>query len=400
DSRRSAGGRHAPDAGVGPVGPAGRVRRLLPGNYPAVRPRHRGADAAGAVLSEAEMARRLRAVHAAPGRAAARQPGRHFADAGRVLAGPRPAAGHGSFAERLPRGGAGGAAGRAGALRLAAAQLAARDDWDDEVKTFPEVLHGDLYLELAERWGTENPAAAFRAFRRGLKLKPDAWPGQALADVALAYARGLASHDHDAAMSALTWAATHADDPRLEAEAAAIALEAGAKDEALALSRRVFQRRPDDLDNLGRLAGLQADAGAWGEVAALAPAIIAAVSRLNPWQREDYVPVVELALEAWLRAGQAAQAEAALDQIHLDDGWWRRRGRRAAAAAPGSGAGAAGRGGRYRSKNMLNATYTSSSAKARFSHSSVTAEAMRAPMAAPATAPTMTNTASPSCRLP
>lgn len=221
------------------------------------------------------------------------------------------------------------------ALRLAAAQLAARDDWDDEVKTFPEVLHGDLYLELAERWGTENPAAAFRAFRRGLKLKPDAWPGQALADVALAYARGLASHDHDAAMSALTWAATHADDPRLEAEAATIALEAGAKDEALALSRRVFQRRPDDLDNLGRLAGLQADAGAWGEVAALAPAIIAAVSRLNPWQREDYVPVVELALEAWLRAGQAAQAEAALDQIHLDDGWtaaWRRRVAEAAAS--------------------------------------------------------------------
>src|SRR5690606_6558800 len=126
DSRRSAGGRHAPDAGVGPVGPAGRVRRLLPGNYPAVRPRHRGADAAGAVLSEAEMARRLRAVHAAPGRAAARQPGRHFADAGRVLAGPRPAAGHGSFAERLPRAGAGGSAGRAAAGAAGAGAQAGR----------------------------------------------------------------------------------------------------------------------------------------------------------------------------------------------------------------------------------------------------------------------------------
>src|SRR5690606_41673903 len=119
---------------------------------------------------------------------------------------------------------------------------------------------------------------------------------QALATVARSEPRGLASHESEAAMSALRWAATHADDRRLEAEAAAIALEAGAKDEALALRRRVFQRRHDDLDNLGRLAGLQADAGAWGEVAALAPAIIAAVSRLNPWQREDYVPVVELAL--------------------------------------------------------------------------------------------------------
>jgi len=214
------------------------------------------------------------------------------------------------------------------ALALAASYLSTREDWEDEVKTFPAPVQGDLYLELAARWGTAHPAAAFRAYRRGLRMKPDAWPGQALADVALAYAGALASHDRDAAMRALTWAAEYADDPRLEAEAAAMALEAGAKDEALRLSRRVFQRRPDDLDNLGRLAGLHADAGRWGEVAALAPAIIASVGRLNPWQRDDYVPVVDLALEAWLRVGQAAQAAAALDQLHLDDTWmaaWRRR---------------------------------------------------------------------------
>lgn len=214
------------------------------------------------------------------------------------------------------------------ALAVGVPHLSRRDDWEDVVKTFPEEVQGDLYLELAARWGTEQPAAAFRAYRRGLRAKPDAWPGQALADTALAHAATLASHDVDAAMKALTWAAAHTDDPRLEAEAAAIALEAGDKDEALRLSRRVFQRHPEDLDNLGRLAGLQADAGAWGEVAALAQSIVVAVGRLNPWQRDEYVPVVDLALEAWLRTGQAAQAEAALNQLHLDDTWldmWRRR---------------------------------------------------------------------------
>lgn len=214
------------------------------------------------------------------------------------------------------------------ALSMAAAQLAARDDWEDVVKTFPSSVQGDLYLDLAAGWGTERPDAAFRAYRRGLRMKPDAWPGEALSAVALAHARTLSAEDPDKAMAALSWAANSVDDPRLESEAAAIAVEAGDKEEALRLSRRVFQRRSDDLDNLGRLAGLQAEAGAWGEVAALAQAIIVAVSRLNPWQREEYVPVVELAMEAWLRTGQAGQAEAALKHIALDESWrasWRER---------------------------------------------------------------------------
>lgn len=214
------------------------------------------------------------------------------------------------------------------ALAVAVGHLSRRDDWEDVVKTFPEELQGDLYLELAEKWGTEQPERAFRAYRRGLRAKPDAWPGQALADAALAYAAALASHDMEGAMQVLTWAATYADDPRLEAEAAAIALEAGDNAAALRLSRRVYQRKPEDLDNLGRLVGLQAAAGEWGEVAALAPSIVAAVVRLNPWQRDEHVPVVDLALEAWVRTGQAAQAEAALKQLHVDDGWlntWRMR---------------------------------------------------------------------------
>lgn len=214
------------------------------------------------------------------------------------------------------------------ALAAAAAHLSHRNDWEEVVKTFPEQLQGDLYLELAARWGTDRPADAFRAYRRALRARPDVWPGRPLADVALAYATTLASGDAAAAINALLWAADYVDDPRLESEAAAVALEAGDEKEALRLSRRVFQRHPDDLDNLGRLVGLQAGAGAWGQVASLAQAVVAAVARLNPWQREDYVPVVDLALEAWLRTGQAGQAEAALRQLHIDDAWeaaWRRR---------------------------------------------------------------------------
>lgn len=214
------------------------------------------------------------------------------------------------------------------ALKTTVDQLVGRDDWEDVVKTFPSGAQGDLYLELAARWGADRPDAAYRAYRRGLRLKPDAWPGEALAAVALAHARTLSPGDPDEAMAVLMWAANYADDPRLESEAAAIAVETGDKSEALRLSRRVFQRRPDDLDNLGRLVGLQAEAGAWGEVAALAQAVVVAVSRLNPWQRQDYVPVIDLALEAWQRTGQAAQAEAALKQLGLDESWrasWRER---------------------------------------------------------------------------
>ncbi len=79
-----------------------------------------------------------------------------------------------------------------------------------------------------------------------------------------AYAATVAASDAGKARKALAWAADYADDPRLEAEAAAIALEAGDRDEALRLSRRVFQRRPDDLDNLGRLVSLQAGVGRVG----------------------------------------------------------------------------------------------------------------------------------------
>lgn len=214
------------------------------------------------------------------------------------------------------------------ALAAAVIHLAERADWEDVVKTFPAEVRAVLYLELAARWGTERPEDAFMAYRRGLRLKPDAWPGETLVHVALAYAATVAASDAGKARKALAWAADYADDPRLEAEAAAIALEAGDRDEALRLSRRVFQRRPDDLDNLGRLVSLQAGVGAWGEVAALAQAVVAAVTRLNPWQRGDYVPVVDLAMEAWLRTGEIAQAEAALKQLHIDDGWqarWRRR---------------------------------------------------------------------------
>lgn len=214
------------------------------------------------------------------------------------------------------------------ALAAAATHLSQRSDWEEQVKTFPEELRGELYLQLAERWGTAKPAEAFRAYRRALRERADIWPGEPLADVAIAYAATVAPSDAEAARSALLWAAEYVDDPRLESEAAAIALEAGHREEALRLSRRVFQRRPDDLDNLSRLVGLQAGAGAWGEVAALAQAVVAAVARLNPWQRGDYVPVLDLALEAWLRTGQAAQAEAALKQLHVDDAWqavWRRR---------------------------------------------------------------------------
>jgi len=214
------------------------------------------------------------------------------------------------------------------ALAAAVGHLAQRDDWEEQVKTFPEAVRGDLYLQLAARWGTARPADAFRAYRRALRENPDAWPGEALADVVIAYAKTLAPSDPAAARQALLWAAEYVDDPRLEAEAAAIALEAGEREEALRLSRRVFQRRPEDLDNLSRLVGLQAGAGAWGEVAAVAPAVMAAVARLNPWQRSDYIPVLDLAFEAWLRTGQAAQAEAALRYLHVDDGWqaaWRRR---------------------------------------------------------------------------
>lgn len=214
------------------------------------------------------------------------------------------------------------------ALQMAVPHLAARDDWEEAVRKFPEEVQGQLFLDLAERWGADAPQRAFRAFQRGLHVQPDAWPGEALTVVALAHARVLMSTDPAKAMRDLRWAADKTDDPRLESEAAAIATETGDKMEALRLSRNVFQRKPDDLDNLGRLAGLQAETNAWGEVAALAPSIIVAVARLNPWQRDDHAPAVDLALEAWLRTGENAQVEAALDEVGLGDSWqaaWKAR---------------------------------------------------------------------------
>lgn len=214
------------------------------------------------------------------------------------------------------------------ALQLAVPYVAARDDWEDAVRKFPEEVQGQLFLDLAERWGEAAPQRAFRAYQRGLHVQPDAWPGDALTVVTLAHARALMATDPAKAMRDLQWASDKTDDPRLESEAAAIAVEMGDKAEALRLSRNVFQRKPDDLDNLGRLAGLQAEMNTWGEVAALAPSIIVAVARLNPWQRDDYAPAVDLALEAWLRTGETAQVEAALQEVGLGDTWqdaWRTR---------------------------------------------------------------------------
>lgn len=221
------------------------------------------------------------------------------------------------------------------ALQAAARHLRDREDWEGTVETFPPDLRGELYLELAGLWGTDAPEQAWRAYRRGLRHKPDAWPGEALVAVALAYARRLGATEPERAVEALLWAADRADDPRLESQAAAIALQAGDKAQALRLSRQVARRVPGDLDNLGRLAILQAEAGQWGEVAALAPAIGVAVGRLNPWQREDYAATVELALEACLRTGQAAQARTVLEQVRLPEAWrsrWEAR-----LAAHGSG---------------------------------------------------------------
>jgi len=209
------------------------------------------------------------------------------------------------------------------AIHAAAQHLRARDDWETVVETFPPEARGDLYLELASLWGTEAPERAWRAYRRGLRLKPDAWPGEALAAVALAYARGVASSEPQAAVEALLWAAERADDPRLEAQAAAMSLQAGDKSLALRLSRQVARRLPNDLENLSRLVTLQAEAGEWGAAAALAPAVAVAVGRLMPWQREDYVAVLDLALEACLRTGQTAQARSVVEQARVSDRWRR-----------------------------------------------------------------------------
>lgn len=206
-------------------------------------------------------------------------------------------------------------------LRAAALRLRVRDDWEEQVEQFPLELRGDLYLELAGLWGTAEPEKAWRAYRRGLRHKPDAWPGEALAAVATAYARRVAAAEPERAIASLLWAAERVDDPKLVAQAAAIALRAGDKEQALSLSRQVARRLPEDLDNLGRLAALQAEAGEWGATAALAPAIAVAVSRLNPWQREDHVATVELALEACLRTGQEGQARAVLHQVGLSRTW-------------------------------------------------------------------------------
>lgn len=214
------------------------------------------------------------------------------------------------------------------AVSLAVAPVAARDDWEDAVRKFPESVRAQLFFELADRWGADAPSRAFRAYQRGLHGQPDAWPGDEFVPVTLAHARRLVATDPAKAMRDLQWAATRVDDPRLESEAAAIAAETGDKAEALRLSRLVFQRKPDDLENLGRLAGLQAEANGWGDVAALAPAIVVAVSRLNPWQRGDHAPAVDLALEAWLRTGNGAQVSKALEEVGLGDEWkaaWRSR---------------------------------------------------------------------------
>lgn len=207
------------------------------------------------------------------------------------------------------------------ALRLAIAHLTSKDDWEDEVLTFPKRLQGQLFLGLAEKWGVAAPGQALRAYRRALRVEPDLWPGEAFGDIVLANARALKATDPAKAMRDLLWAAGVNDDIRLLSEAAAVALDAGDKAEALRLSRVVFQQKPDDLDNLGRLARLQSETGSWSEVVALAPAIIVAVGRLNPWQRHDYAPAVDLALEAWLRTGQKKQVKAALQDIHLGDDW-------------------------------------------------------------------------------
>lgn len=214
------------------------------------------------------------------------------------------------------------------AMQLAVSPVAARDDWEDVVRKFPEEVRGQLFFALAERWGADAPNRAFRAYQRGFHADSDAWPGDEFVTVVLAHAGRLVASDPEKAMRDLQWAATRVDDPRLESEAAAIAAETGDKAEALRLSRLVFQRKPDDIDNLGRLAGLQAETNAWGDVAALAPAIIVAISRLNPWQRDEHAPAVDLALEAWLRTGNAAQAEDALGEVGLGDEWqaaWRSR---------------------------------------------------------------------------
>lgn len=213
-------------------------------------------------------------------------------------------------------------------LKLAIPHVAARDDWEDVVRKFPEEVQGRLFFDLAERWGADAARRAFRAYQRGFHVQPDGWPGEAFGEVALAHARQMTATDPGKAMRDLQWASGMADDPRLESEAAAIAWETGARAEALRLSRNVFHREPEDLDNLSRLAGLQAETSAWGEVVALAPSIIVAVSKLNPWQRDDYAPAVDLALEAWLRTGQAGQVEAALKEVNLGDAWrdaWRAR---------------------------------------------------------------------------
>src|SRR5690606_9055637 len=206
-------------------------------------------------------------------------------------------------------------------LRAAAQRLRERDDWEEAVEQFPPEIRGDLYLELAGLWGTAEPEKAWRAYRRGLRNKPDALPGEPLAAVAAAHARRVAGTEPDRASASRPWAAERVDDPKLVAQAAAIALRAGDKEQALRLSRQAARRLPEDLDNLGRLAALQAEAGEWGAVAALAPAIAVAVSRLNPWQREDHVATVELALEACLRTGQDAEARAVVEQVGLPRAW-------------------------------------------------------------------------------
>ncbi|HEY8418323.1 MAG TPA: hypothetical protein VIK93_09865 [Limnochordales bacterium] len=216
---------------------------------------------------------------------------------------------------------AGGEAVLRRAIHAAAEYLRARDDWEAAVETFPPEVRGELYLELAGLWGTDAPERSWRAYRRGLRLRPDAWPGEALVAVALAYARRIAASEPAAAVEALLWAAERADDPRLESQAAAIAMQAGDKVQALRLSRQVARRLPNDLENLHRLVTLQAEAGEWGAVAALAPAVGVAVGRLMPWQREDYVGTLDLALEACLRTGQTAQARAVLEQARVPDRW-------------------------------------------------------------------------------